>query len=450
MCDTRLFLDTASPQVYNVGNSNLLLVNVASYELVCNRTFISNYAGCEICKVNIPCECALRTGRELHYGLTHHCLRWESENNTQSLPKHIIPLSILTSFFDREDFKQFTAEARSMHPVNITLPDLTVYQSEYTREVEQLRGSSIQMRSIENVTRNTGALFTSLSHKLSRDLEEARLSLQAVTLSPFSLSYWSNLIATVLASLAILACAVLYFRLKAIGIALVLLQRPVSAAPADSDIPLIFDYGKYTTALTTPAQFVPVIVEHLNMADLTLIFLFLLFWINIAHKMFRRYHPQHNFTVSVEIGNSSESIKIPVATVRHTPDLYTFRARRFLREVRVTGIINCHAHVLWPDLEITSKVTSAIHHINSRQRISCLTAIKLRAILQTDYHILVFTRDSQSTSFYLMNLENTSWTGLHSLRTNQIGGNSGSYHLPPYAPGDGDKLYSVALDAEMV
>jgi len=183
--------------------------------------------------------------------------------------------------------------------------------------------------------------------------------------------------------------------------ALMLIQRPVAAAVAAAveTGPLNFNYDRYVTTAQAGPPFIPVIVEHTSLPDLVLIALFILFWFNISVKMIRKYRPLHEFAVFLEIGNNSERVKLQVATIRHTPDMYTFTARHFLREIRVTGVFNCHVYIHWPALKMTSKVTQTEYIINARHKISTFTAARPRSILQTNYHVLVVTKESHANTY---------------------------------------------------
>jgi hypothetical protein len=322
---------------------------------------------------------------------------------------HIIPLIFLQHYFNEDLYKNFTGASRARHRLNITLPDLNIVESDYSKEIENLDGLSVKMVKFANKSREQGLHFQTLSHKLSWDLAQAELHLTADSLTIFSPQYWINMGSLILASASLLAAAILYCKFRSIALALALMSRGARAEVVNAITPLVFEFQTPPTT-PPPAMFTPKLSEHTSLAEVILIALFLVFWIHLAYKLFRRFHPDHSFTLYAEIGNATDSVKIPVATLRHTPDLYSFNASQFVKDVRMCGLWMPRLQLHWPDLKISSRIAPVTHILSPRHRVSWPTALKLRQILLTDFHVLLFTKQADSLTYYLVNIEGTTWS----------------------------------------
>jgi hypothetical protein len=204
-------------------------------------------------------------------------------------------------------------------------------------------------------------------------------------------------------------------KIKSITMALCIMQRVQTInAQAPTNKPIVFDFfrDQTTTMATNIKYFIPELSKNVELLDALLIMIICIFASYVIYKSYRIRNFEHHFTLYAEVGNSDNHVKIKLATLRHTPNLYDFVANRFVSTITITGSIPPRMHLNWPELSITHKCTQIRTHLKSTHTISYYELYKLSEIIADSYYILFFTKGPDKV-FNIVQLQGTEWQTIH-------------------------------------
>jgi len=125
---------------------------------------------------------------------------------------YIVNMPLLAAFFNESELAAFTGNSMTKEPIDIKLPSLEMFSSNYTDDIALLNTQSLQLNRIAEKSKNNSVIFQSLAHKLTHDLAESKLDIISSGISIFSYQF-IMLIATTVMSL-LLAVIVFFYAHK--------------------------------------------------------------------------------------------------------------------------------------------------------------------------------------------------------------------------------------------
>ena len=89
--------------------------------------------------------------------------------------------------------------------------------------------------------------------------------------------------------------------------------------------------------------------------------------------------------ITLEITNGAECVDVHVSKLPACPDFYIIQAPTSISQLAVTGALQRHHNVTWPDFTITDKALNKSILASQKLPISLYSAYKLHQILQTPF-----------------------------------------------------------------
>jgi hypothetical protein len=105
----------------------------------------------------------------------------------------------------------------------------------------------------------------------------------------------------------------------------------------------------------------------------------------------------------LEISNKKELVKIPLLTLNHPVELYTFSASEFLTHLSVQRqLFKATMFISWSSLRIKHRFLTHVLELPSTVSVDILTACRAQRILANCYEALIFTRAKVSDQYQLL------------------------------------------------
>jgi hypothetical protein len=156
---------------------------------------------------------------------------------------HIVNLPLLNSFFNESEIAQFSGNTMTKLPVEIKVPNLNLFSSNYTDDIELLTSQSLSLNKMANKSKNNEIMFESLAHKLTYDLKERKLDIVSAKIEVFSYQFIMLCLTTILSIGLTLIVFLLHNKIKSITLALCIIQRlQATNARLTSPKPIVFDF----------------------------------------------------------------------------------------------------------------------------------------------------------------------------------------------------------------
>jgi hypothetical protein len=324
---------------------------------------------------------------------------------------HIVNLPLLNSFFNESEITQFSGNTMTKLPVEIKVPNLNLFSSNYTDDIELLTSQSLSLNKMANKSKNNEIMFESLAHKLTYDLKERKLNIVSAKIEVFSYQFIMLCLTTILSIGLTLIVFLLHNKIKSITLALCIIQRlQAKNARLTSPKPIVFDFflNQATAQTTNTKMFIPEVSTSVELLDILLISIIIAFVSYIIYKSYRLRNFGHQFAIYAEIGNDTDYVKIKLTTLRHTPNLYKFIANRFLSTITVTGSLHPRMQLDWQELEILNTCTHMRTKLKHVYNISFYQQYKLSTILADEHYFLMFTKGPDKM-FNLIQLTGCLW-----------------------------------------
>ena len=253
-CETVLQPKMIVSAIYAIAANRLLLLSIDTYNISCVEQTVRVHQGCESCTIFIPCGCTFESNFGNYVARQMHCTDDEHfMDSSIEIRGHIVNMPLLAAFFNASELAEFAGNSMTTEPINIILPSLEMFSSNYTNDIALLNTQSLQLNYIAEKSKNNTIIFESLAHKLTHDLAERELDIVSSGISIFSYQF-IMLIATT--GLSLFLAVIVFFmhtKIKSITVALCIIQRVQSAqAQAAINKPKVFDFFRdQTTPLAT-------------------------------------------------------------------------------------------------------------------------------------------------------------------------------------------------------
>jgi hypothetical protein len=432
LCNHSLILYSNKPRVWVLSPSTLLLFSIPKYSLHClNGTVRESLPGCLSCKVNIPCSCQFDTEYASYVPRMIHCEPVAEGDITSTITQsHLVNIPLLSQYFPDHIISRFSSGYGVDKPLDIQWPDLKVYESRYADSIASLSEQSLNLNQIVNQSKTDSVIFQSLSHKLAYDLEQSELNIAAESISMQGWQFWLFAFTTLATIILGAAVVILFLRVRSLAFALCLMNKPIatlaqeelSSDPAEMLVQYIQSVAaaKSTPPPSLLLTYKPQLSEQIHALDVIICLLFLAFWAFLAFHFYRAKRCPHKIRLIAEIGNQRSCVRVHLLTLRHTTEMYTFEATKFVSSISVEGYRCPRLRITWPDFRITHKITPLAYTLNENFSLSYFQAFKLNEILHGQYYLLMWLQDARTRSFQLVKLRNSQWSQFARLGTQPI------------------------------
>jgi hypothetical protein len=420
LCQSALQPFTTKPAVFILGPSRLLLINVRSYVIFCQNGTNVRYEGAEAKVITISCGCTFDSAWGHYLAKQINCGNQRTDSTETTDSGHLLNLPLLAAFFEPSQIAQFTGNRLLNAPIQVKLPSLDVYDSQYKNNIAVIDRQSLVLDKIAQQAKNESVIYEGLADKLYNEIQRSDLTFAASGLSVWSYQYWMYTLTTVVVVFLCIGFVFLYNKLRIVIAALTLLNNVPSAMAqqaSESITPMILDFFRSKTEVPTVniSQYMPTINSSLEPLDIITIIIVLGFWLFLGIKTYRAQHVSHTFTVYLQIGSQDKDVYIKLLQLQHSPDFYDFNATQFVQTVSVAGIWKPTLTLQWPTFHINHQVTKLKYRLNERYPLSYWQAMKCQTILNNGYYILMWNKSANGT-ISLVKLNGTSWTRFHSNR----------------------------------
>jgi hypothetical protein len=331
---------------------------------------------------------------------------------------HVLTAMVDDGLLQQMDQKVSLAESLGL---NFSNPEFDIHDDPQLQEAfETLQQVALPLDDIINKSLSRQKIYKSAAAKLSHDLAEFGVNLRSDFQFPDLFSWIVspfNIPTNLLLGLLAIVTAYLFYRVRALNTAFLLLQRPhtieAQTLSLESQIEL-FIKNRQTTTTQKPfimlPDYQPEISQEFHVLQMFIfVSLITICAYCIWRKIWQRRH-SHETELILEISNKRHAVKIPLMTLPHPAELYAYSASEFLTHLSIQSqCFRAHLHMVWPSLRIKHKLLTHVLEIPQKVTIDIFTARRAQRILANHYEVLMFTRSKTSDCYQLLPLEGSTW-----------------------------------------
>ena len=430
LCQTYLRPFLIQPVLMSLGNNLVLMQNINKYSLVnkYNQTTKFNQS-CVSCIVSVPCNHKIETPHGILFTPATQCEQARSNNETV-LEGHLANLHLLSAFLSDELINKLSSDFSLKNPLNWTLPALEVYRPDEEAAIAKadriLDSPQIDIQKVINDTMRDSIIFKSESDRLSYEIKQITTRDWSSSFNFSSLTSWiknpfaigTNFILILL----IVGLAFIYYKVYALSMAILMLQRlvPTQSLTLEEELHNFLNQRQTTLSTVTPLVYRPQVSQEYHILDVIIIILFIAFWLYLAWKVFKARQNCHTVTVYLEIGNQHTRIKIPVLYLPHENTHYKFTASKFISNIYMVGFRKPRLHIVWPSFKVEHVLIPLQYDLPECHSLNYVQAVKLKRILQSDFSVLMWTRSYGSPHYQIVELQNSTWAQLQTARPKRL------------------------------
>jgi hypothetical protein len=384
LCPYEIITNDLKPSVFRVTDSTYLLIKVDSYTQQCPNE-ITQVSGCKSCLVSPGPKCTL----------THE--QWlitptltKSENSEAIDRTHLTNIPFLVKFFDNKTLSTLRGDDVYVVPPNITLPEFKYLSLKVTETFVAQECISHDLIKTAQAVLNNKYIVDNLGQSLI--LGYVELDKDLFWVSSKGIVVELSLVATLL---LLLNCVYLFFRLRKLSVAMLLLQAnglPRTEATQDKRLQLNY-FDEATPAVggnfadSRSQTFIQLASNHAAytyMGFVTAVIIAI-----IARKTYKKVHKhclnKTHCVLALEFLQNGQALMIRVMKFDGTPAQYTVSASQFIDSVDVSRILNPKLSITWQSLQIKNNLTGMEIALPRVIPIPVITAYHLRIMLQQPF-----------------------------------------------------------------
>ena len=250
--------------------------------------------------------------------------------NISSLFEIRFPLNLayLSEYFSPDELYNLTAETLLNETIEIRLPKLALEDEQLNTYFGVEKQAHFDLATMINRTKQDAETYSSLAHYLFNEILQANAKQSAFDiLNPFS---WLTIFGWITSVFALILA--IFLRVKMHSLSLLLLARPVRAMPTRA-FPKVLQLTVPTTTgnpvtidtFKEWAKHVQHVPNLMPIELLILLCLFLLILFALVRMLYRRRRQAiARTTLNLEIGDSCQSMVLPIIDLIHPPNCYRF------------------------------------------------------------------------------------------------------------------------------
>jgi hypothetical protein len=417
LCETYLQPYSDKPVMRYVGANLILFRNIPTYQVITGfNKSLTVMTNCTACLKTAPCGSKIQAQK--YVAIIPTC-SIDQQGRQPELPAHIVNMHLLLPFLDEQFLKDFSTEFTFNNPIQMTLPNITVYKPQGDQKLSDafrtLGMQTIHLTTALNQTLEKGLIFQSASDHIVYKLSEEGFGHQIAVKWKAVQNFFSNpfqIFTKIDMMLQWIAIAYLFYRSRILSAALAARQISAQRIANSSQVRKLEEFMQQLNAVTpTSPMFVykPQLSEQYHVVDILIFITLITIGIYLASKLTVNRLKRNTTQLFAHIIGPHDDVLIKLMTLPHRSYLYHFKADTFVQSISISGILLPEVHIVWPSLKIQHQVLARIAHIPMRCNINYYQATKLRRILLSNFEFLLFTKDSDSPNFRLIPLEGSLW-----------------------------------------
>ena len=409
LCTFVIEPDSASAQVLSVAPGKLILQYIPSYTLECAGAPIQEYTGCTLCLLTIRCNCLFTAGVHQYYAQLSRC---RNDSSAEPIVFHGTNVHLINFYLNSSELLPDHRTLLSQ-VADVLLPNLTLRDESYERQAGILKQSLLDMEFVLQSTINQSTVFTDLSEKIAYQMEQTKLEfVKGFSIKDVELII--SFLSPILSALALILGVYLFCKFRVIEAALALNAPRARADDLTTKRTWLPNFMRTPKpVLHQPTLFPnfvlpslkPIQVEDISfqagiMAILSIICIVLLLkclWpmFRCCFRLFKRTTDnvpnRVEFAIIFSAGSTTDHISIPILTLPHSVQNYSYEATQFLSRIEVIGRLMPSLHIDWQNLKILHKYSRLTYRLPRRVRITYLQASTLRKIFSENHYVLFHT-----------------------------------------------------------
>ena len=374
LCNFRFVHDAISPKIIELHSNKVLLYQTPLMSMQCgvNHRMVQ---GCNFCVFRVPCECSLTTSNFYLPPRLTSC-----HNTSKEITKmHPVNLVLLQEFFDNSKFRHVFADTSFQSPLSVSLPQFKLYDHKMASVLANDKKDHLSLARMVKKAKKDEVIFQSLAEPiLNGDIQIQQT--------------WPDtngiltVVALALSCLTTLASVYMFFKMRSLSAALMLMQQVRSIKALPTDLPA-FIY-KHTTESSTSNQ-----IDFSTFISWDRV-LFLLLLINsfivlvIAYKVFKTNNQKQ---LLLEITNMKDCVFLTVITMPLCSSQMNIQAPQSVSSLEVSGPwYDPKLFVEWPEFSMTNALTDERISMPTCIKLGVFDAFTLRGILKTPFFVHVY------------------------------------------------------------
>jgi hypothetical protein len=422
LCDSFLQPFSAVPIMRHVGANLVLFKNIESYQVFTSTTeSVVMQTNCTACLKKLPCPSKVRA--QQFVTLVPTCPLGQDWRNSE-VSAHLINLQVVGPLLTDELLDSLSAEFAFGTEVNITLPNLTIYEPPDSHKLSQafktLGLQAIHLTAAINQSLEKGLIFqTPTDHAIYK------FSMQGLAYNVrASFDAFCNFIANpfgivtkIITALQCIAIAYLLYRVHILGAALAV--RAVAAQVVkeanETQIRKLEEFF-YRPTTSNPNRFVidykPEISGQFHVLDFVVVVLLTFIGSYIIYQFIITKRRRNSFQIIMDVFGTHGRTTMTVMHLPHHSSMYHYKADSFIERLSIRGILFPHLSILWPSFSVEHKFLAQKFAMPQSLLINPWQAYKLRRIIASRFEVLLLARNANADTYHLVPIQGSMWQQL--------------------------------------
>jgi len=145
LCHFTVITDYIKPSLYIIDKSHVVIANMTNLTVICPSSAPKNVRCSKFCRLTIPCRCSLSSASEYIPARVAECIRGEVTL------LHGVNLALLQNFFSEFQLSNIWGISLLPDPMEIFLPDLKVFEADYSHEMAEVKRTRFTLDRISNL-----------------------------------------------------------------------------------------------------------------------------------------------------------------------------------------------------------------------------------------------------------------------------------------------------------
>jgi hypothetical protein len=432
----------ADSTVLHLGQGKLVLQRVHEYSTE-RAGKITIHLGCDLCILQLVCDTIFRFDHFIFFAPLSDCL---PGNSTTHNVEYAINLILFDKLFDTSELLADHRQLLTEVP-NVLMPNFSIALDSSYKQLGILSQPLIDFDVALNNSLIDKQSFLAISDKILYDLQHLDFSILSVKeIIGDILTYLNPVISVV----ALLLALHLYLKQRTLFAALAIfgvgrnveavehtykriwfpdqwkkkavvshVKSPLEMAPTSNtrvtvpefDVLDVSENSFQSTVIVILCIFLALIV---NRFAVKLVY-YCLPYLARCKRCLTKSQPtdccndrDFFFTVILVLGGGKKQLFLDLIQIPYSPQHYEFKATRFIRDVKITGICSPKLQFSWPDFQILNKYAPLVYSLPEQLSLTKGQANSARKILAESHHILLFTK-TPTGPFDLVPLKDYIW-----------------------------------------
>lgn len=373
LCNFR-YLQNYKPQtnILEITSTSVLVYHSSQLSLNCPAEQ-KILPGCHFCIIDIPCRCSLSTSNLYFAPRLVNCYNQSKQYSTV----HPVNLALLQEFFDDTQVSHISANSTFSKPVSFSIPQFQMYNHTFNQFLANDLKSHLNLKKMVEATKKEKKIF----QHLAEPLIDGQIELPPPWPSTNDIL---TIVSISIAAIALACCILLFFKVRKMHIALMLMQNIHMAK--SQEVPS-FIYKALTTAAPSDSQTwlmeeFSLLHAYIIIGTLSFILVVILFaW------LYHRKSRKHTF-LALELTTGGQCVLVPIMQLSLCPSYYDIQKPN-IGTISISDFPYTKLYANWSNFIVTDKRTDKTISVPKSIQISCYIGHKLKNILKQPFSAYV-------------------------------------------------------------